>query len=125
MRLKLKNVADVGLPESVNTLSVVADHANILLLFGQIADHRELQSIGILIFVNKYIFVALVIFCTSLRRCPEQFDRLDQKVVKVECIGCIEPLVVHLEDLCHRCPLFVAVFDLRGERVRVVAAILT
>ena len=74
------------MPKPVNTLCIVADHADILLLFGQVIYQCELQSVRVLIFVNENVLKAFVVLLASLGGFPEQFDGLDQQVVKIESV---------------------------------------
>lgn len=66
MLLKLQNITDVCLPESIDTLSIITHNADILLLFGQKADQSKLQSVRILVFVNQDVFITVVIFVARL-----------------------------------------------------------
>ena len=112
MLLKLEDVANIRLSEPVNALRVVADHADILLFLGQVVYQRELQRVGVLIFVNQYVFVAVVVFFAGLRRFAKQLNSLDQQIVKIESVCGIEPLVIHLENLGNRRTFLVTILDL-------------
>src|SRR5262245_61808614 len=65
MLLKFKNVTNIGLPKSVDTLGVVTDHADVLLLLGQKHYQRKLQRIRVLVFVNEDVLVSVVVFLTN------------------------------------------------------------
>ena len=72
MLLEFQDIADIRLPETIDRLRIVADHANILLFFREIIDQRKLQRVGVLVFVDQDVFELLVIFVPDLPRNPQK-----------------------------------------------------
>src|SRR5690606_8700737 len=111
-------------PKSVDTLRIITDNTDILLLLGQETDEIELKRVRILILIHKYVLVAIVVFLTGLGRMPEQFDGFEQKVIKIESIRNTKPFIIHPKDLCDGELLFVTMLDLRGKILRRFSAVL-
>ena len=121
---KIENVPDVCLPESVNTLRIVADNTDVLLLFSEKCDQSELKRVSVLIFVNKDIFVPAVVFFPNLWRHSQQLYRLYQQVVKIQRIRFIQTLFVHLKNFCIGRAFFIGLLDPRCKKSDVLTSIL-
>src|ERR1041385_1178533 len=51
--LEIKNVADIGAPECVNTLRIIADNAEVSIFRCQMLHENVLRAVCILIFINE------------------------------------------------------------------------
>src|SRR5688500_2105196 len=67
MLFEVENVADVGAAPLVDRLIFITDDRDVLLLFSQMTNQRELQRVGVLVFVDedvaKLVVVLLSDFC--------------------------------------------------------------
>ena len=91
---KIQNVADIGTPEAVDGLVVVAYDAQIPVLAGQQADQFELGVVGVLVLVHHDIAEAVLVRGQNLVVGVEQLHGLHQKVVKIQRVVLFQPLLV-------------------------------
>ena len=96
--LKIKDIVDIRAAPAVNRLVVVAHNAAIPTLVSQQFDEHILRIVRILIFVHHDILEALAVHIQHRRMVGEQFQRLDEKVVKIQGIERFQARFVLDED---------------------------
>ena len=82
--------------ELVDALVVVADHAEILVLFRKQAHERVLRVVCVLVFVDHQIFEAVLVILEYVRAGAEQLDGLVDQVVEVHRVRVAQTLLVQL-----------------------------
>ena len=103
---KIKNIPDIGSPELIDRLIVVAYDAQIasagLLRPGQQPDQLELSRIGVLVLVDHNIAEPVLIVTQNVLPRVEQLHRFHQQIVKIQRVVLVQqPLIflVRLADL--------------------------
>ena len=94
--LKAQDVFDVGAPEFVNGLIVVAHHAEIPVSGGHHPQKLELHRVGVLILVHHDIVETLLIPCQHLGKFPEELHGPKQKVVEIQSVVFLQLFFVFL-----------------------------
>ena len=82
-----EDILNIGAAKAVDTLVVIAHHADIAVSPRQQAGQQILQMIGILIFVHQHITELPLIVLAHLRMALQQLHRQQNDVVKVQCVG--------------------------------------
>ena len=95
---KAENVADVRAAETVNTLVIVAHHADIVPFVGQKAGQQVLQVVGVLILVDEDITEFVLVVRPHIRTVLQQPDGVQNDVVEVQRIGVPQLSVVKCID---------------------------
>ena len=96
--LEVQDVLDVGPPEPVDGLVVVTHHAEVLVPPRQEAGQQILQVVGVLIFVHQHVAELVLVVVQHLRLPLEQRHRVVDDVVKVQCVGGAELLLIGFVD---------------------------
>ena len=91
---KVQDVFDVGAPETVDRLVIVAHHAEVSVSPGQQAGEKILQVVGVLILVHQHIPELFLVVVQHLRLRLQQRDGVVNDVVKVQGIGSAELLLI-------------------------------
>ena len=81
--LKIENITDVGAAERVDTLRIVAHHADIVLRLGELLDQHKLDIVRILVLVHQDVLELLLVFLAHVRTLVQQAQHVDQQVVKI------------------------------------------
>ena len=98
--LEAEDILDIGSPEAVDGLVVVAHHADILPASGQKPCQEVLEVVGILVLVDEDIAELLLVVGPHLLVLLEQMDGVEDNVVEVQGVGLPEPPVIAGIDLC-------------------------
>ena len=98
---KVQNIFDGRSAEFIDTLVIIADHADVVVSGRQQAHQQELGVVGILILIHHDVAEAVAVFFQNVRELLEQLDRQHNDVVEVQCIGCLQALLVKLINLRH------------------------
>ena len=97
---KLQNVRDGCTAELVDTLVVIADNADVLVIACQQAGEHILRVVGILILVHEHIAeLALVVF-KHLGVVLQQQNGFHDNIVEIQCTGLFHGLFVIAVDVC-------------------------
>ena len=88
--------------EFVNTLVVIADNADVAVLFGEHAHKLILHAVGVLVLVHHDVFELVLIVAEDLGILAEQLHRLAEQIVKVHGVGGLQPLLIDLIRLGYR-----------------------
>ena len=83
----VEDVLDIGATKGINTLRVIAHHANVLMHCGQLARDHVLHMVGILILVYHDVFELMLPFVTNIHVVVEQFVGVEQNVVEIHGSG--------------------------------------
>ena len=105
------DVAQVGAPEAVHALVVIADDRDLLVLGGERQGDLVLRHVGVLVLVDQHVLEPLLVVRQHVGVGAEQLDRLHQQIVEVHRPGLqqaglvigVDVGVLALEDV--RCPL--------------------
>ncbi len=118
MLLDLEQVGDFRAAPAVNALIVVADHAKVAVLAGQVMDQAELRGVGVLVFIHHHVAVAGAAGFQRHGLLAEEPQREQNQIVKVHRIaGAQGRFVAGAEVLGQGAPAGV------GQRRRMLAAI--
>ena len=85
--LKAEDVLDIGTPEAVDALVVVAHHADVLIAACQQTGQQVLQVVGVLILVHQYVAELPLIVLPHLGAALQQLHRQQNDIVKVQRVG--------------------------------------
>ena len=97
---KLQNIRDRCTAEFVDTLVVITDHADVLIITCQQAGEHILRVVGILILVHEHIAeLALVVF-KHLGVVLQQQHGFHDNIVEIQCTGLFHGLFVIAVDVC-------------------------
>ena len=96
---KVQDVFDVGAPETVDRLVIVAHHAEVSVSPGQQAGEKILQVVGVLILVHQHIPELFLVVVQHLRFLLQQRDGVVDDVIKVQRVGRAEFLLIGGVDL--------------------------
>ena len=123
--LKAQDVLNVGPPEAVDALVVVAHHAEVLPPPGQQRRQEVLQVIGILVLVHQHVAELPLVVFQHLRAAAQQRHRVEDKVVEVQGVGGAELGLIPGVDLgdAGELPVLLRVL-IPGELLRRFAAVL-
>ena len=78
-------IVDIRSPERVNALGIVAHHADVVVVFSQLADNEVLGEIGILILVYQDVGEQVAIVLQHVGVIPEKYIGIEQQVVEIHC----------------------------------------
>ena len=123
MFLEVEDVADVSAAPLIDRLVFIADNTDILRLLRDQADECELERVCVLILVDEDVAKLVVVLFSDFVHVAEQSYRLDQQIVEVERVVCMQARLVHLVNLCHHRPALVLILSARGEGRRIFTAI--
>ena len=98
--LEVQDVADVGSPELIDGLVVVAHHAKVPEAVRQEPDQFELGRIGVLVFVHHDVDKALLIVFQHLRVLFEELHRQHEKIVEVQGVVLFQGPLVRIVAVC-------------------------
>ena len=116
---KAEDVLDVGPPEAIDALVVVAYHADVLPSPGQQAGQHILHVVGVLILVDEDIAELVPVIFQGLAVRLQKLHRVQDDVVKVQGIGIPQAAVIGGIDPAHPhpspvAPLFPQLAELLG-----------
>ncbi len=97
--LEVQDVPDIRPAERVDALGIVADHADVLEAFGQLANQQILDAVGILVLVHEDVLEPVLVPFQHVAVAGEEFQRLQEKVVEVQRIRVPQAALVFLVDL--------------------------
>ena len=98
--LKVEDVVDIGTPEGIDALGIIAHNAYVLVLLRQLVDNPLLHRIGVLILVNENELEALCIFPADILVLAEERIGHREQVVEIHRISL---LATHLVDTINLC----------------------
>ena len=96
---EIEDILDVGPPEAIDALGVVAHHTNVFVIGGQLFYDEVLADIGILVFIHEDTFEPVLIFQEYFGKFFQHDVHVEQQVVEVHGIGLPEPALVFCIDL--------------------------
>ena len=99
--LELEDVADVGVPERVDRLVVVADHEQVAVLLAQELQQPVLGAVGVLVLVDEDPAECAAVALAHVLEELEQVDGAHQEVVEVHRVRLEHPPLVELVDVGH------------------------
>ena len=85
--LKAQDVLNVGPPEAVDALVVVAHHAEVLPPPGEKGREQILQMVGVLVLVHQHVAELPLVVLQHLRAGAQQRHRVEDEVVEVQGVG--------------------------------------
>ena len=94
-----EDVADVSAAPGVDALVVVADHAEVATLAGELFDDGELGRVGVLVFVDQEVAIGVAVAFEHIRVFGEEPMDQHEHVVEIEGILHFEQQLVLLVDL--------------------------
>ena len=97
--LKIEDVFDVRAAESVYSLVIVADDADILSSAGEQSREFILALVGILILVDVDVFKLVLIEPQHFVICVKEFDGEMQKIIEVQRVVLPQRVLIHRVDL--------------------------
>ena len=100
--LKIQDILDIGSPELIDRLVVIAYYAQVAVLRSQQPDQFKLDRIRILILIHHDITETFLVIFQHICLRLEELDRLNKKVIKIQ--GIVGPqllliFLIHLSDL--------------------------
>ena len=109
--LEVKDIIYVCPSKGIYALSVIANHANLSLPFGQLHHYTLLGIVRVLILINKHKVETLLIFPQNIFFIPEKQIGIYEQIIEIHCISlpqtglicCI--YVVHIRHSCFKIPL--------------------
>ena len=96
-----QNVLDRRTTETVDALVIITYYTEVAAGMGQQRDQLVLCVVGILVLVHQNVRETVLILCQFLRESPEQFYRQINDIVKIQCIGGTQMLLVYTVQLCN------------------------
>ena len=96
---KLKDIIDICTPEGINTLRIVANHANTLMLFRQLFHNQVLRIVGILVLVHQNILKIPAVLVQNLWMITKKDIGLQQQIVEIHGVGLSASIGIHLINL--------------------------
>ena len=117
--LKAEDILDIGAPEAVDALVVVAHHADVAVAACQQAGQQVLQVVGVLILVHQHIAELPLIVFPHLRAALQQLHRQQNDIVKVQGVGV--PQLFRVKGIYFRdpdLPPIVVLFPIGAEVLR-------
>ena len=96
--LEIQYVLDIGPPETVDALGIVAYHADVLVSGGQFLYDEVLGIVGVLVLVHHDILESLLVFEQDFREIAEEHIGVEQQIVKVHDRSLFHPVAVLQED---------------------------
>lgn len=80
---EIQDIVDVGSPEGVDALRVIAHHTDVLMLFCQLKHNAVLGKVGVLVLVHQNIAELRPIACKHLRTVAEKQEGIEQQIVEI------------------------------------------
>ena len=71
--LEVEDIFDPGSPEGVNTLCVVAHHAEVMVQFSQLFHDQVLGEVGVLVLIHQNVPEKLLVFEQGIRKFFEKY----------------------------------------------------
>ncbi|EMR02736.1 hypothetical protein ADICEAN_02153 [Cesiribacter andamanensis AMV16] len=99
--LKVEDVLDIGAPEGVNALGIIAHYADVAVYRGQFFGNEVLHHVGILKLIHQNVAEAVLVLVQHIGMVPEQHGSIKEQVIKVHGPGAKAALGVGLVDLAH------------------------
>ena len=97
--LEVEYVVDVGSPEGIDALGIVAHHADVLVLFSQLEDNQLLNGVGVLILIHQDELKPLGIFLADIFVFTEKLVGQREQVIEIHRIGLLATRLIDAEDL--------------------------
>ena len=94
--LEVEDVPDVGAPEPVDRLVVVAHHAHVALLAGEQLQQPVLRVVGVLVLVHQDPAERVAVALGDVVEQLEQVHGAEQQVVEVHRVHLVDALLVQL-----------------------------
>ena len=98
---KIQNIGNGGATEPVNTLVIIAYHANIFITTCQQTTEQILQMIGILILVHQHILELSLIITANILVLLQKFDGQQDNIIKIHRIVVQQTLLIGLIGFCN------------------------
>src|SRR3954471_22410928 len=124
MLLEIKNVGDVSAAPFVDRLIFITYDTDVLLLLSQQTYERELQRVGVLIFIYEQVAELPIVFVTNFIRAAQQSHRLDHQVIEIKRVVRVQTFFVGFVNASNRRASFIHIIGARGKRIHIFAAIL-
>src|ERR1017187_343123 len=118
--LEIEDVLNISAPECVDTLCVVAYHADVTIGGGEFADNQVLDMVGILVLIHHYVAEFLLVFVQHIRIVLEKLVSLKQQIIKVH--GACLKASLHIQFV-QQTHLWFAVCDVIGLYFRIVVVL--
>ena len=99
--LKIKYIPDIGAPELIDRLVIIAHYAYIAVFPGQELNKLELDSVRILILINHDVPEPVLIGFKYIGPCLKEFNRFKKEVIKVKRIALLKLLLILGINSCH------------------------
>ena len=80
---EIQDIVDVGSPEGVDALRVIAHHTDVLMLFCQLKHNAVLGKVSVLVLVHQDIAELRPVACKHLRTVAEKQKGIEQQIVEI------------------------------------------
>ena len=116
---ELQDILDVGSTEGVDTLGIIAHHAHLLVLLGELQHNAMLGKVGVLILVYQHVAKLRGILLADGRKVAKEDVGVHQQVVEVHGVALSTSLPVSAVNVVRRRHLGITV-GLHHGRVRCI-----
>src|SRR5690606_226147 len=83
--LKLQDVLNGSTTKRINALRIITYHTNIFVHSTKQFNDLILCRVGILVFINKYVFKFMLVLMKYFWKMFQQFVHLEKKIIKIHC----------------------------------------
>ena len=97
--LELEDVADVGMPEAIDGLEIVADDEQVAVLLAEKLEEPVLDPVRVLVLVDEHPAEGAAVALANVLEQLQQVDRPHQQVVEVHRVGLQHPPLVQPVDV--------------------------
>ncbi len=95
---KIEDVLNIGTAKGVNTLRIIAHHADVATNRCQFPGNEVLRKVGILVLIHQHIMEFLLILVEHIEVVTEEHIGVEQQIIKIHRTGTEGPCLVHLVD---------------------------
>src|SRR5690606_12383238 len=124
---KIENVLNIRTPETVNTLSIVANNTQVFIKRSQLFYNKVLAEISILILIYQQVLKLMLVFVTHIRKITQQYIGFVKQIAKLHCARFEKTQIVFIINLyCFRPPAhfivahYFGIFPVRFRRNEIV-----
>ena len=96
---EVEDILDIRATEGIDTLRIVAHHADVLQPGGEFLHNEVLRIVGVLILVDHDVLETLLVLKQHIGEVAEEDVHVEEQVVEVHGHGIAEAVVIKLVDL--------------------------
>ena len=97
--LKIQNVSDISASPLIDALIIVTYYAKVMVSIGKHFDDTVLNMVGVLILIHHNIFESVLIFQQYFLICPEKFQSVQKKIIKIHGVILLQLNLVFPENI--------------------------